>query len=103
MRLLLLSLLAVTMWSIDSLGAVQGDITMKINPSRAQVNLGEYQVVRGQRVGVFKKTCSGAKLPNCKLQRVGSARVTRILNNNYAEVTMDPGTRFREGYIIRRE
>jgi hypothetical protein len=107
MKVLLVSLLAVALWSIDSLGAVrtatQGDITLKINPSRAQVNLGEYSLVRGQRVGVFKKSCSGAKLPVCTLNRVGTARVTRILNNQYAEITMDPGVRFREGYVVQRE
>lgn len=107
MRVLLVSLLAVALWSIDSLGAVrttpQGDITLKINPSRAQVNLGEYDLARGQRVGVFKKTCVGSKLPICTLDRVGSARVTRILNANYAEITLDPGVRFKEGFVVRRE
>lgn len=107
MRVLLVSLLAVALWSIDSLGAVrttpQGDITLKISPSRAQVNLGEYDLARGQRVGVFKKTCVGPKLPICTLDRVGSARVTRILNANYAEITLDPGVRFKEGFVVRRE
>jgi hypothetical protein len=107
MRILLVSLLAVALWSIDSLGAVrpaaQGDITMKITPSRAQVNLGEYHLARGQRVGVFKKECVGAKLPICTMDRVGSARVTRILNEKYAEITLDPGVRFEEGYVVRRQ
>lgn len=108
MRVLIVSLIAVALWSIDSLGAirdgrVQGDITLKITPSRAQVNLGEYQLARGQRVGVYKKTCVGAKLPICSLDRVGSARVSRILNNQYAEITLDPGVRFVEGYIVQRE
>lgn len=107
MKILLVSLLAVALWSIDSLGAVraaaQGDITLKINPSRAQVNLGEYKLARGQRVGVFKKDCVGARLPICTLDRVGSARVTRVLNERYAEITLDPGTRFQEGFIVRRE
>ena len=107
MKVMLVSLLAVALWSIDSLGAVrttpQGDITLKINPSRAQVNLGEYNLARGQCVGVFKKTCVGAKLPICTLDRVGSARVTRILNDKYAEITLDPGVSFAEGYVVRRE
>jgi hypothetical protein len=107
MRVLLVSLLAVALWSIDSLGAVktaaQGDITLKINPSRAQVNLGEYDLKRGQRVGVFKKECVGAKLPICTMDRIGSARVTRILNDQYAEITLDPGVRFKEGFIVQRE
>ena len=107
MRILLVSLLAVALWSIDSLGAVrpvaQGDITLKINPSRAQVNLGEYNLRRGQRVGVFKKSCVGAKVPICTLDRVGSARVSRILNEQYAEITLDPGVRFSEGYVVQRE
>ncbi len=109
MRVLLLSRLAVALMlfvsnvSSRSLAAVQGDITLKINPSRAQVNLGDYQVKRGQRMGVFKKSCRGPKLPVCQMDRVGGARVSRILNDKYAEIILDPGVHFSEGYVVERE
>lgn len=48
MRILIVSLIAVALWSIDSLGAiqdgaVQGAIEIKIAPSFAKVNLSESQ------------------------------------------------------------
>lgn len=57
MRVLWVSLLAVALWSIDSLGAraTQGDINLKVNPPRAQVNLGEYEVSRGQAGSCFEE------------------------------------------------
>ncbi|MBO9666359.1 MAG: hypothetical protein J7501_06050, partial [Bdellovibrio sp.] len=69
-------------WSHSVFAAVQGDITMKINTIRAQTNLGSYDVTLGDRVAVYKKTCSGAKLPVCRYTKVGNGVVARVLNDN---------------------
>ncbi|MGE5086840.1 MAG: hypothetical protein ACM3MG_11105 [Bacillota bacterium] len=81
--------------------AVQGDITMKINTIRAQTNLGSYDVSLGDRVAIYKKSCSGAKVPVCRYDRVGNGVVARVLNDQYSEIVMDRGVPFDEGYVVR--
>lgn len=81
-----------------------GKVTMKINPSLVQVDLGERDVVIGDRVAVFKKTCSvGGKNPVCTKERVGGGSVSRVLNEVYSEVQLDGGVRAGEGYVVERQ
>lgn len=103
MRKLLVPIIAASLWSTASLGAVQGDVTMKINHSHGLVSLGEYQVTTGDRVAFFKKTCVGPKLPVCKMEKVGGGHVVRVLNENYSEIETDAGVTFKEGYIVNKE
>lgn len=101
MRLLIMPIVAIALWSIETIGAVQGDVTMKINSTHGLVNVGEAKVSPGDRVTFFKKQCVGGKLPVCKIEKVGGGRIVRVLNENYSEVETDTGVPFHEGYIIR--
>lgn len=103
MRMLIMPVAAIALWSIDSLGAIQGDVTMKINTSHGLVNIGENKVAPGDRVIFFKKHCVGAKLPVCKSEKVGGGRIVRVLNENYSEIEVEGGVTFQEGYIVKKE
>lgn len=105
MRMLIMPVVAITLWSIESIGAVptQGSVTMKINPSHGLVNLGELKVSTGDHVVVYKKSCVGPKLPVCKTQKVGSGRVVRVLNENYSEIEIESGVMFQEGFVVKKE
>lgn len=101
--MLIMPVVAITLWSIDTLGAVQGDVTMKINSSHGLISLGDLKVSPGDRVVFYNKQCTGAKLPVCKLVKAGVGHVTRNLNENYSEIQTDPGVIFHEGYVVKKE
>lgn len=79
-------------------------VTMKIDPVLIQVNLGEREVSVGDRVAIFKRTCTGGgKTPLCKKERVGGGSVARVLNDHYSEIKLDSGVHASEGYLVERE
>lgn len=85
--------------------AVHGDITMKMDESTAQVNLEESSIAvkMGQRLAVFRKECDGGRFAVCTKDRVGFAKISRIHDKKYAEVTMDKNVYFEPGYVVENE
>ena len=85
--------------------AVHGDITMKMDDSTAQVNLQESStaVKMGQRLAVFREECKGGRFSVCTKDRVGFAKISRIHDKKYAEVTMDKNVYFEAGYVVENE
>ncbi|WP_413575282.1 hypothetical protein ACLVWU_13330 [Bdellovibrio sp. HCB290] len=84
--------------------AVHADISMKINASTAQINLEEPSRFKvGQHVGVYREDCRGGRFSVCTRDRVGSAKISKIHSQKYAEVTMDKDIYFEEGYVIQGE
>lgn len=98
-------MISLMVFSFQSVKAANlGDVTMKINPALVQVSLGEREVSVGDRVAIFKKTCTGGgKTPLCKKERVGGGSVARVLNEHYSEIKLDSGVHASEGYVVERE
>ena len=100
MRALIVFLLAMTLWSINSIGAIEADVTMKISPQRIQVNVGEYKVQPGEKVSLFRKTCVGPKVSLCSNEYIGQGEVSRVLNDKYSEIILPPNADIKEGDTI---
>ena len=81
----------------------QGDITMKVSANIAQINLGESNIMKGQRLAVFRQECHGGRFAVCTKDRVGGGRVTRVFDKKYSEIALDPGVHFDVGYIVEQE
>ncbi|MFS4460249.1 hypothetical protein [Bdellovibrio sp. HCB2-146] len=102
--LFFLPLLAVVLWAVSGFcigkKTVQGDITMKVAPNIAQINLGTQHVTAGQRLNIYRQECRFAV---CNKELVGGGRVSRVFDKKYSEITLDPGVYFDVGYVIERE
>lgn len=83
---------------------IQGDVTMKLDASTAQINLEEPSNLRvGQRMAVYRSECRGARYSVCTKDRVGFAKVSKIHDAKYAEVTMDKDVYFETGYAVESD
>jgi hypothetical protein len=85
--------------------AVHGDVTMKLDESTAQVNMEESSIAAkvGQRLAVFREDCKGGRFSVCTKDRVGFAKISKIHDKKYAEVTMDKNVYFDAGYVVESE
>lgn len=85
--------------------AIHGDVTLKLDESTAQVNMEESSAVikMGQRLVVFREECRGGRFSVCTKDRVGFAKVSKIHDKKYAEVTMDKNVYFDAGYVVESE
>ena len=83
-----------------SMAAVQGKITIQIDSSKAQINLGNTKVRDADRVEIFEKTCKGPKVELCKKEKIGEATVSKVLGQRAAEITLDNGIVVKEGYLV---
>ncbi|WP_413557995.1 hypothetical protein [Bdellovibrio sp. HCB209] len=82
----------------------QGDVTMKLDASTAQINLEEPATLTvGQRMAVFRSECRGGRFSVCTKDRVGFAKVSKVHDKKYAEVTMDKDVYFETGYAVESE
>ena len=102
------TLVAMTLFSVSGFcafkKAVHGDITMKVDESTAQVDLQDSTLVKmGQRLAVFRKECEGGRFAICTKDRVGFAKISRIHDKKYAEVTMDKNVYFEPGYVVEND
>lgn len=102
--LFFLPLLAVVLWAVSGFcvgkKSIQGDITMKVAPNIAQINLGTNEVTAEQRLHIYQQEC---RFSVCSKKRVGGGRVSRVFDKKYSEITLDPGVYFDVGYIVERE
>lgn len=105
---------------------MRGTVAMKVNDEQAHIGLGSTEVKEGDHVRLFKNECtretgpwagrwagqthgtglsndsSYARGPACRKVDMGSATVTRVLNEQYSIVQVDPGVRFEEGMIVEK-
>ncbi|MEK2688013.1 hypothetical protein [Bdellovibrio sp. GT3] len=101
------SVLAMVLFSLTAFGnikkAAHADISMKVNATTAQINLEEPSRFKvGQKVGVYREECRGGRYSVCTRDRVGFAKVSKIHDQKFAEVTMD-NVYFEEGYVIQND
>ncbi|WP_413584859.1 hypothetical protein [Bdellovibrio sp. HCB274] len=106
--LMLFTVVAMAFFSFTAFASVKkaahADISMKINASTAQINLEEPSKFKlGQHVGVYREDCHGGRFSVCTRDRVGSAKITKVHDQKYAEVTMDKDVYFEEGYVIQND
>ncbi len=89
----------------------RGTVAMKVNPGEAHVVLGVHEVKVGDRVAFFKNQCKKPlggvhqgvhNDPVCERVKIGEGRVTRVINESYSVVHVDPGVEISEGMIVER-
>lgn len=84
---------------------MRGTVAMKVDETRGHVCLGEGEVNVGDPLIVYKSDCnygfSGSDR-YCVKSRVGSARVTRVLNSHYAEIEAEEAVSLEEGLIVEK-
>ncbi|WP_413582175.1 hypothetical protein [Bdellovibrio sp. HCB288] len=102
------SVLALVLFSLTAFGnikkAAHADISMKLSATTAQINLEEPSRFKvGQKVGVYREECHGGRFSVCTRDRVGFAKVSKIHDQKFAEVTMDKDVYFEEGYVIQND
>ena len=101
------NLIALTIASMSLISiahaAVEGGVTMKISSTQAQINLGETKIRQGDRVAIFQKVCQGPKVELCRKEKVGMGTVSRVLNERASEITLDNGSKVKEGYIVEKQ
>lgn len=99
---------------------MRGTVAMKVNDEQAHIGLGSKEVHEGDRVAVFHNVCgprstfptspapgntrySASGKSVCEKQKIGEAKVERVLNNDYSIVKVNPGVKFEEGDVVEKE
>ena len=88
--------------SLAMAGVQQGGVTLKIDSSNAQIDLGDHSVRMGDKVVLYKETCQGPKVSLCKKEKVGTATVSKVLNEKASEIKTDGNMALEEGMIVER-
>lgn len=72
--------------------------------------MGAGEVVPGDRVALYKNECRrparvGKSVPpiSCEKIKVGEGRVSRIINEHYSVIQVEPGVAFDEGTIVEKQ
>lgn len=89
----------------------RGSVVMKIDDETAHASFGNKDVGVGDRLVVYDNRCrpkGGTSKtthfpPNCRLVRVGEARVVETLNDHYSVIELEPGVTAKEGQIVEKE
>ncbi len=90
---------------------MRGSVVMKIDDGTAHVCLGKGEVDIGDRLVVYDNRCglqAGASRTtpypfDCRMVRVGEARVVQTLNDHYSVIQLEPGLEANEGQIVEKE
>ena len=90
--------------STTALASVQqGQVTMKIDSSHAQVSAKNLSIKEGDRVVIFEKTCQGPKVQLCKKEKIGTGVVSRVINETASEIKVDGTAHLKAGLLIEKE
>jgi hypothetical protein len=88
---------------------MRGSVVMKVNDKQAHVCLGDGEVKEGDRVALYKNDCqprprfaARGSYSSCQKVLVGKGTVTKVLNEHYSEVEVDPGVPFEEGTTVEK-
>lgn len=84
---------------------MKGSVAMKISESKGIACLfGESPKV-GDELTLFENSCketgSDKRAIDCKMVESGSATITKMINDHYAEFETKQATPFQEGYMIK--
>jgi len=82
---------------------MRGSIVMKIDPTTANVCLGNGEVAVNDKIRLYKNVCKqGDRRPMCTRETVAEGKVTEMLDEHYSLVTFPAGTMFEEGNTVEK-
>ena len=85
---------------------MRGSVAMKISDNEAHECLGNNEVKVGDRVTAFNNVCTAGSGKDgnrtCDKVKVGSGKVTRLLNEHYSVVSFDDSVKFQEGTVVEK-
>jgi len=86
-------------------GMKPGAVVMKISEYEAHISMGSGSVRVGDRVGLFQTECgpqvnARRAQTSCRKVKVGEATVSKILNDRYSVIQVDPGVKLGEGFTV---
>lgn len=91
---------------------MRGSVAMKVSDNEAHVCLGKGEVKEGDIVTAFYNDCSnvtgggadkGAGAALCEKTKLGSGKVTKVLNDHYSVIKFDEGVKFSEGTFVEKQ
>ena len=87
--------------------SMRGTVALKASESKAFVCLGEDSVKVGDEIIFYSNECSNYGIGEysdiqCKMSKVGSGTVSKLLNNHYSEVKTNGNFKFKEGTLVER-
>ena len=104
---LLLSFVFVSIFSVSCASKhtmMKGSVAMKLEESKGVACLFGEEPSVGAKLTLFNNDCTGTKGKeggvSCRMVKSGSATITRMINDHYAEFETDGGVSFVEGSII---
>lgn len=81
-----------------------GSVAMKLDDQRGVACLASGSAKVGDSLQLYTNDCSRPMgkegSPSCKMVKGGQARVTKLLNDHYAEFQVNDNTAFAEGSVI---
>lgn len=84
---------------------MRGTVAMKVDEHRGHVCLGENEVKVGDPLEVSWSDCSygfSGSDRYCVKKKLGSAKVTRVMNSHYSEIETDKDVALEEGFIVEK-
>ncbi|MBC7712930.1 MAG: hypothetical protein H7177_06310 [Rhizobacter sp.] len=108
-------LLITNLVSCASHSTMRGSVAMKISDTEAHVCLGNTEVKVGDIINAYKNVCSNlssnvinknsraSELAPCKKVKIGSGKITSLINDHYSVVKFDNVVDFNEGTIIEKQ
>lgn len=88
----------------------RGSVVILHSDSEADVCLGDDEVKTGDSLAFYDSVCEplrtegkGQKVMSCKKVQTGTGKVLRTLNEHYSTVSLQPGTKVKEGTIVEKQ
>ena len=78
--------------------AKEGKVAIKINDHEAQVYIENGDLIKGEKLILFKQSCH-PKL-GCSKHKIGEGEITQVINRNYALIQVSQGTPFDEETVV---
>lgn len=112
--LMVLVILSVTLQGCAHSAHNRGSVVMKHSDTDVDICLGRGEVSEGDRVTVFRHECTqnpvssphegeGRAVKSCKKIQIGSGLVTRVVDEHYSTVKLDPGLSVKEGFTVEKD
>lgn len=106
--------LAFIISSCATHSTMRGGVAMKVSDNQAHVCLGEGEVKEGDKVIAFYNDCQnrdlgggsnrgGAYGSPCVKTKLGTGKITKVLNTHYSVVEFDEGVKFTEGTFVETQ
>ncbi len=102
-KMMILSLFISTSAFAVIPGAMQGNVTLKIDSSNAQITTRNLSIKEGDKVGLYKQVCQGPKIQICRNEKVGTGVVSRVITQDTSEIKVEGNAQIKEGLLVKKE